>query len=1060
MDRRTEQNAAAPGPTEGVPLRGWASFLGLILGLVIGSPALGNPQGGVAVHGHVSGLPMPGVNLPHLQITNSPNSIINWQSFGIAPGEITQFIQQHANSAVLNRVVGQDISQLMGQLRSNGHVFLINPNGIVVGQGAMIDTAGFIASTLDMTDEDFIAGKLRFQGDGDSGSIENRGFIKANGKGDILLVAPSITNEGSISTDGGNLILAAGESVTITSLDDVKVQFEVQAPANEVVNLGEMITHGGAAAIFAGTISNHGTVNANSIAVDAQGRIQLLAKADVTLEQSSVLTADGTAGGVIEVESAQATTIVRGKLSAEGIDDVGGRIHLLGDRVGIGGEADVSVSGETGGGEILVGGDYQGGGETPTASQTFVGPDTILQADAGASGDGGEIIVWADETTRFYGQASARGGEESGDGGFVEISGKLHLKYEGRVDTTAINGQTGTLLLDPDDIVIHNGGSQANDGEIGFADGLINFVDGGAVTFDISEFAVEGIGLATNIIFRANDSITINDLTDNELTLDQVTSVTFETGAGGFSMLGMGDRIHLTNGASLVIDATAGTGSGTAVIEEILGLAGDVTVLATDIDVNTLISTTSGNINLTATLSAITVAAATTQTGTYNLTALDGVTVVGGVDVTVSTGAFNVDADSNGDGIGTFDVQTGGFVDKAGFGVFTINAADLDLQGTGFLDADQGQIQIDATNNGNISIGTSTSSCGGTCEFIIDASELSRITAVDFGPPSLILGDNTHASIFIGPITEPQSDGIGGLAFIQSGGSITFEGVTTFNELSAFADQGVFVNFDLSTDNDSLALDGDNDLAGGEVISVADGVTIDMGGINGFINLVSATDVAAGAAGATFISDGTIQISDDFDSTGQTGTITFALDFDNNGAGNFNAIMGANLTFGVAEVVIVADDIVIGAAGSLSGTNRLKFEPAGMVSSIGVGQAGDMTLDAAEIGLVTDGFAVGWSIGVGGFNGSIDIGTISFSDPIEFLATGAGGSISVNGNLTGTGDADFFFDGPGATTTLNADISTAGAQSFLAIRSSSAAPASTLSILPPSAAYPLAPVSR
>ena len=1013
-------------PREGVYLRRTASLYGLILGLLVGSPALANPQGGVAVHGQVSGLPAPGVNVPNLRITNSPSSIINWQSFGIRPGEITQFIQQSAQSAVLNRVVGGNLSQLMGQLKSNGRVFLLNPNGIIVGQGAVINTAGFIASTLDMTDEDFIAGKLRFTGDGNSGSIENRGFIKANDQGDILLVAPSIRNEGTLSTDGGRLILAAGESVTITSLDDVKVQFEIQAPDNEVVNLGEMITSGGAAAVFAGTIRNSGTVNANSIAVDSQGRIQLVAKSDLTLEQSSVLTADGPAGGVIEVVSAEATTIVRGELSAEGAADVGGRIHLLGDRVGVGAGTEISVVGETGGGEILVGGDYQGVGDTPTASQTFVGPDAILQADAAASGDGGKIIVWADEATRFYGQASARGGEESGDGGFVEISGKHHLKFEGEVDTTAANGQTGTLLLDPDDIVIHNGGGQLDDGEIGFADGLIDFADGGSVTFDISELAVEGIGSATNVIFRANNSITINSLTsDGVLSLDQTTTVTFETGAGGFTMSSF-DEIDLTGGASLTIDATAGTGSGGVTIGSITTTSfGAVDITGTSIQIDGAVITDSGAITFTATAGDINLDTVNTNTGAIIINALSDINVAADLRVTTSTGSINLDADTDGDGTGTLTVQDGATLSKAGLGVLTITAADIDLQTTGAIDADQGQIQIFATNNGNISVGTSTSSCGGACEMIIDASELSRITIANPGL-SMTVGDNTHAGIFVGPITEPQSNGITGGIFIQSGGSVTFEGVATFNELSAFADQGVFVNFDLDTDAGSLALDGDNDLVGGHVISVADGVTIASRSLGGFINLVSATDVAAGAAGATFISDGTIQISGDFDSTGQTGFLTFSLDDDDNGAGNFNAIGGANLTFGAAEVVIIADDIVIGAAGSLSGTNRLKFEPADMVTSIGVGQAGDMTIDATEIGLIADGFAVGWSIGVGGYTGSIDIGTVSFSDPIEFLATGAGGSISVNGTLTGTDDAEFLLDGPGATTTLAGNILTFG----------------------------------
>ena len=452
MDRRTEQNAAAPGPTEGVPLRGWASFLGLILGLVIGSPALGNPQGGVAVHGQVSGLPMPGVNLPHLQITNSPNSIINWQSFGIAPGEITQFNQQHANSAVLNRVVGQDISQLMGQLRSNGHVFLINPNGIVVGQGAMIDTAGFIASTLNMTDEDFIAGKLRFQGDDKAGSIENRGFIKANGKGDILLVAPSITNEGSISTDGGNLILAVGESVTITSLDDVKVQFEIQAPEHEVVNLGEMIVGQGAAALFAGTIRNSGEISANALAIDAQGRIQLVAQHDVSLDATSRITANGASGGSVQVKSLAGDTFVDGVVSASGAAVNGGQVHLLGECVGLIGDAAIDASGDTGGGEVLIGGDYQGSNPAvKNGEQAYIGREASIAADARVEGDGGKVVVWADETTRYFGSISATGGDVSGDGGLVEVSGKENLTFDGRVDASAENGRAGTLLLDPDD---------------------------------------------------------------------------------------------------------------------------------------------------------------------------------------------------------------------------------------------------------------------------------------------------------------------------------------------------------------------------------------------------------------------------------------------------------------------------------------------------------------------------------------------------------------------------------------------------------------------------------
>ncbi len=102
--------------------------------------------------------------------------------------EVTSFVQQSAQSAVLNRVVGQELSSLLGRLESNGRVYLLNPNGVIVGQGAVIDTAGFIASALSMTDEDFLAGQLRFAGDGTEGPVINRGYIRTSEKGDLLIV--------------------------------------------------------------------------------------------------------------------------------------------------------------------------------------------------------------------------------------------------------------------------------------------------------------------------------------------------------------------------------------------------------------------------------------------------------------------------------------------------------------------------------------------------------------------------------------------------------------------------------------------------------------------------------------------------------------------------------------------------------------------------------------------------------------------------------------------------------------------------------------------------------
>ena len=100
-----------------------------------GAAAYANPTGPQVVNGTAS-FARPDART--LNVTNSPNAIINWQGFSIGAGEATKFIQQSTSSAVLNRVVGADISKIAGQLSSNGRVFLINPAGIVIGAGREI----------------------------------------------------------------------------------------------------------------------------------------------------------------------------------------------------------------------------------------------------------------------------------------------------------------------------------------------------------------------------------------------------------------------------------------------------------------------------------------------------------------------------------------------------------------------------------------------------------------------------------------------------------------------------------------------------------------------------------------------------------------------------------------------------------------------------------------------------------------------------------------------------------------------------------------------------------
>src|SRR5207237_846546 len=168
-------------------------------------------------------------------------SVINWQSFSIPSGSSTRFDQPTVQSLSINRVVGNDPSSIFGTLSSNGRLVLVNPSGIAVGAGAVVDTAGFTASTLKMSDADALAGRLVF-GDGLGG-----GLLKVEGRivarsGDIVLIAPNVQvgAQALVQAANGATILAAGQKVELTGRGLEGIVMQVQAPENSAVNLGTL----------------------------------------------------------------------------------------------------------------------------------------------------------------------------------------------------------------------------------------------------------------------------------------------------------------------------------------------------------------------------------------------------------------------------------------------------------------------------------------------------------------------------------------------------------------------------------------------------------------------------------------------------------------------------------------------------------------------------------------------------------------------------------------------------------------------------------------------------
>ncbi len=540
--------------------------LALALASAFGGPsgqAQSLPVGGVAVHGQAA-ISTPAPNQLRVVTHNGAgtnHSAINWQSFSVSPGSSATFVQPSAASVSINRVVTNTPSALFGNLSSNGRLVLVNPSGIAVGAGAVIDTAGFTASALRMNDADALAGRLRF-GDanasmGGASGITVGGRITAR-QGDVVLVAPNIDIGGSalLQAPNGSTILAAGQQVEITGRGLEGITLVVQAPADQVRNLGRL--EGNAAGIFAGTLRHSGEIRATTATLDG-GVVVLKASGDAIVEGSGKVLATGGRGGQVDV---------------------------LGQRVAVTDQALIDVSGTQGGGTIRVGGDYQGKNpDVPNASTTFVGAQATLKADATGQGTGGRVIVWSDDATVVAGAISARGGNQGGSAGFVETSGKRGLS----VAQAPSLGAGGLWLLDPTDLELGSGsGSLGYDGFTDVAT-IISALQAGT---PVLATATNRIDLTDQIIAVAAPGAGLTFTAGGNLTVQ---------GSGGLILSGSPMLTTMTAGGQIDLQAFApvNLGTGTLSMTAATGItqAATSTIAAAGVTVNT----PSGSANLVGT---------------------------------------------------------------------------------------------------------------------------------------------------------------------------------------------------------------------------------------------------------------------------------------------------------------------------------------------------------------------------------------------------------------------------------------------------------------------------
>ncbi|WP_432379788.1 filamentous hemagglutinin N-terminal domain-containing protein [Duganella sp. P38] len=878
-------------------------------------------------------------------ITNTPNTIIDWRSFSVAPGEITRFIQQSADSKVLNRITGQDPSQILGSLQSNGKVFLINPNGVVFGAGARVDVGGLVASSLNISNADFLAGKHNFSGDSSAGKVSNQGAITTPAGGQIFLIAPAVENSGIISSPNGDVVLAAGKSVQLFDSADPNVQVVVSAPSDQALNLGSIVAQGGRVGVFGALVNQRGVINANSAVRGENGKIVLKAS------------------GTTLVEAGSSTTATGSNLNT------GGDIVLLGAQVGLTGNALVDASGETGGGKVLVGGDYQGKNTAVrNADATYVGKDVVISADATRQGNGGTVVVWSQDATRMHGTLSARGGAAGGDGGLVETSAN-HLDVAGaRVNTSAARGKTGNWLLDPYDIRITTVNNSVTLDDV---DDFSKPPDSGETLIDAGLLS----GATTGIILQAKNDIFFDAAVNNA---NNGVSLTAQAGHD----INVNAPLLMRGAVTLIAnDFASGTADGSGVINILsqngntaLGTNGGLLTLnAYKINVDGRIDLGDGSLDARA--SALGGAFTVGQTGSV-VTSRTGngliAIVADNIDLNGGAGSVGSGAAGGSDTVslsayqGPREIRLG---DSSPTNVLALTQSDLDAIGAGTL-------LIGHSGSGNIST-SGPVAVTGVADLRLESHGTIKLNH-DFTAGDSLLLRSVGALSGTGVITAAN--------LMAQGSSVTLQGANVVDTVQGSAASG---NFSFTT-RDQMTI-------GGTGISAANGNTMLTSGDGIF------QDVNAAIVTKTLTLDAAGQVSlnawDNRVNTLSAANLA-AISFNNNDAITLDDVV-LNGSGADPFISIRAGDITV--AGALNaGTNQVSLV-GGSISGTGLITAGNLVMRAAG-GIGTNGRALTTKVSS---LSAVNVGGVNDTSAINISNTNNGVSMLEVNDVTQDGGSGF-----------------------------------------------------
>lgn len=1016
---------------------------------VVGSinPAVAAPSGLSVGSGQIS------VSNPNAQTTliqqSTNKAVLNWNSFSIGSTESVIFQQPGASSVALNRVTSTQPSSIFGHLTANGQVWLLNPNGILFGRSAVVNVAGLVATTSNIADSDFLAGNTNF-GVGSSNpnaGVVNQGMIQAADGGYVVMSGAYVQNDGAIQARLGKVVLAGATTFAVDFAGDNLLSFAVtgsvtQAPTDAngnpvtalVNNTGSILADGGqvtltaraAKGILDNVINTTGMIEANTASV-VNGTIVL----------------DGGDGGVT----------VGGGLSAIGLGSgqVGGTVTVLGGAITIGSTATINVSGDAGGGSAFIGGNFHGAGPLPNAWTTAVQQGATIQADAITTGNGGNVAVWADGYTLFNGTISAQGGALSGNGGFVETSGKQGLSIQtGFVNTLAANGQVGNWLLDPLNIVIQTGGSTTPITSDPFSNNPT-----GTDTLDPTAIS----GAASNVTLQAKTDITFNSgvtmsNTGVGLTAQAGNNITVAAGAlidtkGGNITLSANDNGGGTaSGSGSISIASAGTNIETNVSG---GTGGSIT-LTTNGGTGSIntgsapIQTASGAVSLSAGSGGITLGngsgsiSTTGSAGTVSLASAGNISITSGVGIQ-TTGA-NVTVSANDSSAGT---PTGsGSITFNNLGITTTGKSGTTVSMTNgsstitLLNSDpftQGFSTGQTIAGSGIPSGTTIASMSGST---ITLSNPVTVTASDVFVRAIGGSTSTGGAITLKTNGGSGAINLGTAGLLAAGGAITLNaasvtgstngpGISSSGQNASGAASAAGGNVSITTTTGGVTLGGGIITSGGFNSSGVGGnsgsVTISSAGavdIGGGLSLITSNSGSSLLASVQSISTGAGSPSNTSQTTANGGAISVT-------GSSITLELGASSNGGTDEV-----------SGSTSGGGN-----AGSISLNATG--GDVVIGSNSTGSVTGLIARGGDSlnGSGGSGANISVTGTAISmggkllsrggDTVNGASGGAGGNITLTATGSDSGHSIRLFgtsDSPTDSngTTIQADVSSRGGQ--------------------------------